>query len=458
MYLKQFYIDGLAHASYLLGSEGMAAVVDPRRDVDIYLREARKQGLRITHVIETHLHADFISGHLELARQTGAQVYVSRSAGAQYEHIAVSEGDEIRMGKLVLRILETPGHTPEHITPVVSDLTRAEDPCLAFTGDVLFVGGVGRPDLFGTERAKQLSDRLFDSLHNKLGLLPDYVEVYPAHGEGSLCGRNLSEKRWSTIGYEKRFNDAFQPATPEKFRKEILKDMPMVPRYFHRTSEINRLGPKILGQICPPRAITVGETNELLDKGHLLLDIRTPEAFGGAHIPGAYNLWFSHSLATWAGWVLPNDRPILLLLDAPEHGEEVVRQLLRVGFDDVAGYVDGGMEDWMEAGLPIATLPQISIHQLRDSIESDNETIITDVRTLAEYNEGHIAGALNIHAGQMDDRYDELNKDDAIAIICRTAHRSSVAGSILKRHGFENVCNVSGGMTAWRNVGYEVAT
>ena len=280
--------------------------------------------------------------------------------------------------------------------------------------------------------------------------------MYPAHGEGSLCGQNLSAKRCSTIGYEKRFNPAFKPNSREKLIEALLRDMPLAPSYFYRTSEINRTGPRILGQVPQLRLMSVQEAKEVLENGHLMLDVRTPEAFGGAHVPGAFNIWFGPSLSTWAGWVLPYDKPITLLLDTPEHGEEVVRQLIRVGFDNISGYLEGGMEAWMEAGMPIDTVPQLSVHQLREHLAGDNEIIVTDVRTPREYNSGHIEGALHIHAGQIDERNEELNRGDAIALVCRTAHRSSIAGSILKRHGFHKVCNVSGGMTAWTNAGYEI--
>ncbi|MDY6836201.1 MAG: MBL fold metallo-hydrolase [Chloroflexota bacterium] len=458
MFLKQFYIEGLAHASYMVGAEGVAAVIDPRRDVDIYLREAKEQGLAITHIFETHLHADFVSGHLELARQTGAKILMPKSAGVQYDYVPLSEGIKLRIGSVEFGVLETPGHTPEHIGLVVADLSRAEEPCLVFTGDVLFVGDVGRPDLFGAQMAKELSEKLFVSLHDKLGNLSDFVEVYPAHGEGSLCGKNLSAKRCSTIGYEKRFNHAFKPASASDFSNELLVEMPLVPRYFHRTSEVNRKGPRILGQLPQLNPLSLEESKKIYESGNTVLDIRTPESFGGAHIPSSYNIWFSPALSTWAGSVLPYNKPIILILDDADHREEVVRQLIRVGFDDLVGYIDGGMETWMNAGLPISRIPQLSVHELKEKLSRQNEILVTDVRSGTEYNSGHIAGALNIHAGQIDDRHVELDNKEPVAVVCRTAHRSSIAGSILKKHGFSEVYNISGGMTAWANAGYEVVS
>lgn len=456
MFLKQFFVEGLAHSSYLIGSEGVCAIVDPRRDVDIYIDEAKQQGLDITHIIETHLHADFISGHMDLAQRTRAKVYISQTAGATYEHVPLKEGGEIDVGSLRMRVFETPGHTPEHISLAVSDLTRADEPWLVFTGDTLFVGDAGRPDLFGEEKAKELAEKLYKSLQSKLSTLPDYVEVYPAHGEGSLCGRSMSGKRYSTIGYEKRFNHVFKPATEEEFREAILKDMPLAPDYFHRSSEINRKGPRVLGGLPPRNAVPPRQTEKLISNGHILLDVRTPEAFGGVNIKGAFNIWFSPMISTWAGWVLPYERPILLLLEKDEQWEEVVRQLIRVGLDEIAGYIDGGMEAWLESGLPSSHLPQLSIHELKGRQTSKEDMTILDVRTELEYREGHIDGAVNIHAGQIKDRFGELERTNPIAVICRTAHRSSIAGSILKQYGFQHLYNVSGGMTAWNNAGYEV--
>ena len=458
MFLKQFYVEGLAHASYMVGADGVAAVIDPRRDVDIYLQEAKEQGLAITHIFETHLHADFISGHLELARQSGAKILMPKSAGVQYDYVPLVDGAEVRIGSVGVRVLETPGHTPEHIALVVADLSRAEDPCLVFTGDVLFVGDVGRPDLFGEEMARELTEKLFVSLHDKLGNLSDFVEVYPAHGEGSLCGKNLSAKRCSTIGYEKRFNHAFGPANVDAFSNELLVEMPIAPRYFYRTSETNRKGPRVLGRLPQLKSLSLEEAKSLYESGHVILDIRTPESFGGAHIPGAYNIWLSPALSTWAGSILPYNKPIILVLDDNDHQEQVVRQLIRVGFDELGGYIDGGIETWMSAGLPISRIPQLSVHELKEKLSGQNEILVTDVRSSMEYNSGHISGALNIHAGQIEDRHVELDRKEPVAVVCRTAHRSSIAGSILKRCGFTEVYNVSGGMTAWANSGYEVVT
>jgi hydroxyacylglutathione hydrolase len=268
----------------------------------------------------------------------------------------------------------------------------------------------------------------------------------------------MSGKRHSTIGYEKKFNHAFKPATKEAFREALLKDMPPAPHYFQRSTYVNCQGPRVLGEPPKRKEIPPRLAAELLRGGHVLLDIRTPEAFGGAHVEGAYNVWFSPMISTWAGWVLPYDRPVILLLEDEDQWEETVRQLVRVGFDDIAGFVDGGIESWVAAGLPASHLAQLSVQELKDMMAARRDLMIVDVRTDAEYRSGHIAGAINIHAGQVNDRYQELDRDKPIALVCRSAHRSSIAGSILLQHGFERVYNVSGGITAWGNAGYAVMT
>ena len=260
------------------------------------------------------------------------------------------------------------------------------------------------------------------------------------------------------MGYEKHFNHAFQLTNETEFTEALQRDMPPAPNYFHHVSEVNRKGPRVLGELPKKVPISPKQAQRLLEEGHVLLDIRTPEAFGGAHIVSAYNIWFSTMISTWAGWVLPYDQPILLLLENEDQWEEVVHQLLRVGLDEIAGHIDGGMETWIETGLPISHLPQLSAHELRSMLEQKKGLVILDVRTDSEYREGHIAGAINIHSGQIKERLHELERAKPIALVCRTAHRSSIAGSILLQHGFQHLYNVSGGMSAWVNAGYEVTT
>ena len=381
-----------------------------------------------------------------------------KAAAADYQHAPLVAGDKITLGSLIIKAIETPGHTPEHMSFVVSDTSRGVEPWLVFSGDALFVGDVGRPDLFGSELASELAGKLFDTIHHQFGSLPDFVELYPTHGEGSLCGKKLSGKRWSTIGYEKKFNHAFGPNNVDDFKEAILTGMPPAPAYFSRSSNINRLGPKILEDIPQVRKIPAQEANQLLNDDHILLDVRTHVPFGGAHIPGAYNIRHSPTLSTWSGWILPYDRPILLLLDHEDQCDEVVLQLHRVGFERITGHIHGGMQGWIDAGLPFCRLPQLSIHEVNEMLSTGKSVKVVDVRTPAEYNQGHISGAVNIHAGEIENACHYLKKEASIATVCGEGNRSSIAASILQRMGFKDIYNISGGMNAWVNAGYKITS
>ena len=303
MYFKQFYLGCLAHASYLIGSEGEAVVVDPQRDVDEYLDEAAAQGLEIKYVIETHLHADFVSGHQEIAARTGAEIIFGEKAGVEFEHRAVRDGEVLELGKLVLRFIETPGHTPEGICVLVTDTAAPDEPPKLLTGDTLFIGDVGRPDLAGGKgyTPQMMAEMMYDSLHGKLLKLPDEVEVYPAHGAGSMCGRNMSKETSSTIGEQRKFNYALKPMSKDEFVQMMTADLPEAPSYFPRDAEINRSGARELSELHPPQALTPQQVRELRDEGHVLLDVRSAADFGAAHVPGSMNNGLSGKFAMWAG-------------------------------------------------------------------------------------------------------------------------------------------------------------
>ena len=458
MFFEQIFVEGLAHSSYIIGDQGVCAVIDPKRDVDTYLEIAEDKGFKITHIIETHLHADFVSGHLDLAAKTGAKVCVSKKAGVGYEHVPLVEADEIELGTLRLKTIETPGHTPEHICLTLADTTRSLEPWMIFTGDTLFVGDVGRPDLFGEENAGELAAQLFDSLHNKLLRLHDSVEIYPGHGEGSLCGRSIGAKRHSTIGFERRFNYALQANSKGEFLERVLKDMPEAPGYFKEVAHINKVGPKVLGELPGKKGISPREAEELLKKDHLLIDVRPSTVFGKSHIEGAFNVGLSPQLSSWAGRVIPFGKPLLILLDKEDQLPQVTRQLVRVGLDDVVGYLEGGIEAWQKTDLPCSRLSQISVHQLKEMLERETELQVLDVRTEREWNDGHISNALHIPGNQISDHHSQLDKRRSIAIICGSGYRSSVAGSILQRHGFSLLYNVNGGMGAWKSAHYPETT
>jgi hydroxyacylglutathione hydrolase len=459
MFFKQFYLGCLAHASYLIGSEGEAAVVDPQRDVDEYLEEARAQGFQIKYVIETHLHADFVSGHQEIAARTGAQIIFGEKAGVEFEHRAVREGEEIRVGKVALRFLETPGHTPEGICVLVTDTEAPEQPAKLLTGDTLFIGDVGRPDLAGGKgyTPQMMAEMMYDSLHGKLLKLSDATEVYPAHGAGSMCGRNMSKETSSTIGEQRKFNYALKPMSKDEFVKMMTADLPEAPLYFPRDAEINRSGARGLSELQPPSALTPQQVFSLHDNGHVLLDVRSAADFGAAHVPGSMNIGLGGQFAMWAGSLIPLNAAIVLIADTGAQVDESVVRLARVGIENVKGYLEGGVQSWQEAGLPVETIEQVSVAQLKERI-GDSELQIVDVRRPAEYGDGHVPRALNAPLASLDKSLGPLplKKDKLTAVICAGGYRSSAAASLLQKQGFSKLVNVAGGTGAWVNAGYPV--
>jgi glyoxylase-like metal-dependent hydrolase (beta-lactamase superfamily II)/rhodanese-related sulfurtransferase len=458
MYFKQFYLGCLAHASYLIGSAGEAAVVDPQRDVDEYLAEAAAQGLQIKYVIETHLHADFVSGHQEIAARTGAQIVFGAQAGVEFEHRAVREGEEIRMGQVVLRFLETPGHTPEGICILVTDTATPDEPPKLLTGDTLFIGDVGRPDLAGGKgyTSQVMAEMMYDSLHGKLLKLPDEVEVYPAHGAGSMCGRNMSKETSSTIGEQRKFNYALKPMSKDEFVQMMTADLPEAPSYFPKDAEINRSGARGLSELQPPQALTPQEVSELRD-GHILLDVRAATDFGAAHVPGSMNIGLGGQFAMWAGSLIPLNSAIIIIADTNAQVDESVVRLARVGIENVKGYLDGGVQSWQDAGLPIDAIAQVSVSQLKEQM-ANSDLQIVDVRRPGEYVSGHVPSALNAPLASLDKSLNPLplKKDKLTAVICAGGYRSSAAASLLQKQGFSNLLNVSGGTGAWVSAGYPV--
>jgi hydroxyacylglutathione hydrolase len=455
MLIQQFFVGGLAHASYLLAGAKTCAVIDPRRDIGVYLDAAKAMGVRITHVLETHLHADFVSGHLDLAEKTGAAVYAPRSGNCSFKHVPLSEGDRFELEDMEIRVLETPGHTPEHIGYVVVDHSRGEDPAAVFTGDTLFVGDVGRPDLF-PGMAKDLASKLFDSLA-KLGRLPDFCEVYPAHGAGSLCGRAMAAKRTSTIGYERKYNYAFDVKERESFIDLLTHEMPAAPDHFGRCSDINRKGPA-LARDLPPLLPLPPEEFALKMKGpdvHVL-DIRGYDAFGGHHVPGAWHIDFGSNFSTFAGWVLPPQASFLLVAETPAQAGEASVLLRRVGLDRAIGLLEGGMYEWAKAGLPGDHVAQLSAGELARRMADGPAMCLVDVRAKKEFQTGHIEGALNIPAPELRTRHGELDSRLPVVVVCNTGHRSSLGASILNQKGFNDVSNLAGGMTGYTAAGLGV--
>ncbi len=460
MYFKQFYLGCLAHASYLIGSEGEAAVVDPQRDVAQYLDEAAANALQIKYVIETHLHADFVSGHRELAERTGAQIVFGEKAAATFPHLAVKDGDEIQLGKVTLRVLETPGHTPESISLLVIDRSVSEQAIKVLTGDTLFIGDVGRPDLAGARgyTPEAMAGMMYDSLHEKLLKLPDQTEVYPAHGAGSMCGRNISSDTSSTIGEQRKFNYALKPMSKDEFVRMMTTDMPPAPAYFSTDAEINRAGAAPLSSLPRPAALTPAEVAELAKEDHMVLDVRSAAEFGLGHVPGAINIGLSGQFAMWAGSLLPLGAPLLLVAESDEKVDEAVTRLARVGIENVKGYLAGGMLAWHQADFETASIPQISVDDLDQMIKEEAKLQVIDVRRPPEYDGGHVPCAAAAPLAILKERLPILNLDPTrpTAVICAGGYRSSAATSILEQNGFTELRNVIGGTSAWINAGLAV--
>ncbi|PYS78992.1 MAG: MBL fold metallo-hydrolase [Acidobacteria bacterium] len=459
MYFKQFYLGCLAHASYLVGSDGEAAVVDPQRDVDQYVAEAEAQGLKIKYVFETHLHADFVSGHRELAARTGAEIVFGERAGARFPHRAARDGDELKVGKVILRILETPGHTPESISVVVVDTEVSPEAQKVLTGDTLFVGDVGRPDLAGARgyTPEAMAALMYESLHGKLLKLGDHVEVWPAHGAGSMCGRNISKETHSTIGEQRRFNYALAPMPKDEFVRLMTADVPEAPAYFPADAEINREGASPLTELPRPSALLAQQVAAYASLGYVVLDVRTAEEFGAGHVPGALNVGLSGQFASWAGALVPLGSPIILVAAGEGQVDEAVTRLARVGHESVRGYLRGGVESWRDAGFDVSHVPQISVADLRRMLDEQPGLQVLDVRRPAEYAAGHAPRAASTPLGpHLVEEAARLERARPLAVICAGGYRSSAATSLLQPLGFRRIYNVAGGTGAWVAAGYPV--
>jgi glyoxylase-like metal-dependent hydrolase (beta-lactamase superfamily II)/rhodanese-related sulfurtransferase len=456
MYFEQFYLGCLAHASYLFGSEGEAVVVDPQRDIEIYLDAAHRQQLQVRHIFETHLHADFVSGHNELAARTGATIYMGKAAAATFPHVAVGDGFELRVGKLRIDVLETPGHTPESICLVLTDAENSPAPWATLTGDTLFIGDVGRPDLSTTHTPQQLAGLLYDSLHNKLLTLPDEAQVYPAHGAGSLCGRNMRAERSSTIGTERLTNYALQIKSRDEFIRRLTTNLPARPEYFLEDAAINRAGAAPLADLPELTPIPATELKSMIERGVIALDVRPAEQFAAAHVPGSINIALSGQFASWAGAVLGTAARLVLIGETPEQVSEARVRLARVGIEDLPGYLEGGIEGWKSAGFPLAQLQQVTVQELSTRLQSGRLQAL-DVRREGEWQAGHIAAADWYPLGRFKAALPQLEQNAPIAVHCKSGYRSMIACSLLQRAGY-NVINVIGGFDAWEQAKLPVAT
>jgi hydroxyacylglutathione hydrolase len=460
MLIRQFVVEGLGHISALVADDarGVAAVVDPRRDVDVYLAAAAERGWRITHVLETHLHNDYVSGGPELALLTGAQHLIGARAEATYQHMPVHDGDAFDLGALRFAVLDTPGHTPEHVAYTLADRSRADDALAVFTGGSLLVGAIGRTDLLGEENAVPYARAMFHSLHDRLLAQEDYVGVLPTHGGGSLCSKDIATTPTTSIGYERRHNELLTIPEIEDFVRALLYDQPAYPRYFARMRPINKAGATPLGTIAGPRSLAVAQVQRLISDDALVVDARPHPDYAAGHLPGAYSIPAGSSFGTWLGWVVPPDRPIVLVVSSAAHWDDLYRQALRIGYDDVRGHLSS-VADWQAAGLPLETGKRATIHELAARLDSGPDApLVLDVRQHYEWVEGHIPGSIHLMGGDLPDRLAELPRDRPIVTICRTANRSAVAAGVLERAGFRDVTWVDSGVPSWRRAGYPIVT
>src|SRR5229473_589650 len=445
--------EGIAELSYLLGDddEGVGAIFDPRADVDVYVDMAREAGLAITHIFETHIHADLVSGSREpCARLESAKIHASSEGDAQYGFSPekVRDGDRFTFGEVLVTARHTPGHTPEHMSYLLAEADHTDEPWAVLTGDSLFVSSAGRPDLLGETHTKQLAEQQFHTLHDFYLKLPDHIMIYPNHGAGSPCGADISARLTSTIGYERRHNKFLQFDDVKKFTDYALATAPPVPTYYPRMKKVNASGPEVLGSLprvpgLPPKAFKAAAEK----KAGQLVDVRTMLAFGGGHIAGALNIGGSPILSVWAGWMLDPEKPILLVLENDDDLEEVLRLLVRTGYTKFAGYLIDGMKSWDAAGFPIERIGQMSVHELN---ERKSSLQVVDVRGPGEWKKGHVPGARNIFVPELRKRMSELDPKKATVVYCGSGYRSSIAASILKPAGFNELWNVPGSWEAWK--------
>ena len=455
MYFQRYYLGCLAHASYMIADEEtkIAAVIDPQRDVDQYLQDAKENGFTIKYVFLTHFHADFIAGHIELRDKVGAQIYLGQEAKPEYEHTPLKEGDVLEFGKVRMSVLDTPGHTPESISILIFDLAKNEhDPYAVMTGDTLFIGDVGRPDLLASigYTADQLAEYLYDSLHNKLLKLPDATLVYPAHGAGSLCGKQLGTEAVSTIGDQRRYNYALQPMTKDEFKRIVTAEQPEAPDYFVHDAILNRQDRDSLQKSMQESLKPMG-LDEVLkhQKAEVqLIDTREPVDFAGAHLKGSLNISLDGKYATWCGTILDKTKPIIVVAE-PGREEESIMRLGRIGFDQVLGYLDGGVEALNSRPDLVAVTNRLTARDLAEQLDAKTPPVVIDVRTEKEFEEKRIENAINIPLTHLAERIAEVPTDKMAVIHCRSGYRSSLGTSILQQHGVQNVVDLVGGMEAW---------
>lgn len=458
MYFKQITVSGLGCNSYIIGCPAarQAVVVDPKRDVQDYMDISRDEGMKITHIIETHVHADHVSGNQELKSRTGADIYYGEGSPVKFNHKVLKEGDIIDFGMVKLEIMATPGHTPNSISILVTDKARSDMPELILTGDLLFVGSIGRPDLAGAEILDEQVKNLYDSLYEKLHLLPDYLEVFPAHGQGSLCGKGLSAKASSTLGYERLTQPVLQYSGFNEFYEKITETFPVRPKSFTHIISTNANGASLLERCPVEQLLNPDQFDSILQQGATIIDTRDTASFGGFHIPGAINIGFEKQMANWIGMVVEPSENLLLVVDDRSKYDEMTTQLHRIGYDNIFGYLSGGMAAWILNGMPIESLSPISAAALRQQVDENNSGHMIDVRTPEERSQSHIPDSVHIPMTRILTDGLDIPKDEEIILVCGTGYRANIVASRLKQDGFSHVHSLAGGITAWMNSGYTV--
>jgi hydroxyacylglutathione hydrolase len=459
-FLRQFIDEGLGNSSYLVASTetGWAAAIDPQRDVDRYLQVAEGLGLRLAYVLDTHLHADFVSGARELAARASEPVRVGAGAQAalEFQHMALRDGDTLPLGDLSIGVLATPGHTPEHISFTVTP-AGSSSPHSIFSGGALIVGGAARTDLLGEDLREPLARQLYRTIHGRLLGLADEVQVYPTHGGGSSCAARSSNERTTTIGRERRSNPLAQAPGEDEFVRLAQSGLPPVPPYYRYLRDVNRKGPRMLGGLPLPEPLAPRKAANVVEEGAAVIDIRKPREFAAGHLPNSYGLPLVSPLIVWAGWVVPFGSPLLLVADAPSVREEAVRQLIRIGYDDLRGYLDGGIAAWHAAGLPTARTRMIDIGELHAWTRGSDAPTILDVRSDAEWRMGHLPQAVHIEAGRIGAEAEErVPRNRPVVVHCSAANRATVGVSLLERSGYRDLVLLDTGFGAWKDAGYEV--
>lgn len=457
--VERFFTPGLAQVAYLVADEeaGVAALIDPRRDVQVYLDALAARDLRLVAILETHIHADFVSGARELAAATGAPIGAAAFGEQPFVDHPLVDGDEIPIGRWRLRAIWTPGHTPEHLAYLLED-PRGEVPPALFSGDALFVGEVGRPDLLGQEATRRLAEQLYETVTERLGGLPDATVVYPGHTAGSSCGKKIGAAPQTTIGQEKLVNYAFQPRDREEFIRLVLADMPAPPTYYPVLKRVNKAGPTLLRDLPPGAALDPAQVAAAVAAGALVVDARSPDAFGAGHLPGAVFAGLGPDFTTWLGWLAPYDRDLILVLADDGDYPDALTELRRIGLDRCLGYLAGGLDAWRAAGREVVTLPQLTPAEAQASLTAGtNDFAVLDVRGPDEWASGHIPGAVHRYAGAIAQGADAPVPDTTpLAVTCGSGYRSTVACSLLQARGHQEVYNLRGGMEAWTAAGRPV--